>query len=95
MSCLFIEATSSRENQGASFPEGWYDGDMIIIAKVDDQVSNSFSFMSWSTPFTGEVWILIIFTLIFSGWVAYWLEGKSGRKQLAADAPFRGSMICK
>lgn len=68
---------------------------MIIIAKADDEVSDSFSFMSWALPFTGDVWVLMICTLVISGWVAYWLEGKAGRKQLAADAPFRGSMICK
>ena len=68
---------------------------MIIIAKADDEVSDSFSFMSWAQPFTGDVWALMIFTLVISGFVAYWLEGKAGRKQLDEDAPFRGSWICK
>ena len=65
-----------RMSMGVTFPAGWYDGTTIMVAKVDrtddDNKSDSFSFFSWTQPFDLYVWIMIVITLFFSGFV-YWL----------------------
>ena len=71
----------SREALGISFPKGWYDGSIIIIAKQEDNdFLESFSPFSWSRPFTPGVWLLLLITMIVTGYVTMQLDPKAKEK---------------
>jgi hypothetical protein len=63
----------NRISQGIIFPEGWYDSSIIMVAKVAVE-EPVFSIFSWTDPFSWQVWLLTIATIIFSGVIYYFLE---------------------
>ena len=82
--------------RGASFPKYWNDQSLIIIARnSDDDISfgrsSVFRPIAWTQPFTPGVWLMLISTLLFSGLISIFLQGKS-IQQIKDDAPIKGSM---
>ena len=68
-------ALYSREALGVSFPKGWYDGSIIIIAKQEtENYFDTFSPFSWSKPFTPGVWLFLLATMIVTGIVSMRLD---------------------
>ena len=63
----------SRVELGLSFPRGWYDGSIIVVGRKKD-VNNRFSAFSWKGPFSNQVWILLIVTLLVTGILCYVIE---------------------
>jgi hypothetical protein len=69
----------SRIAEGASFPKGWYDSNLIIIAKKDEDTffeGSVFRPFSWGAPFTAGVWVSLFFTLVFTGITFGYIENK-------------------
>jgi len=83
--------TSERSSLGASFPRGWYDASLSIIAKKDIDNSSSFEYFSWAMPFTPVVWIALAATMIISGIICFYLEETRIRKK--ADKQFVSVII--
>jgi len=65
--------TTDRLADGIIFPEKWYDGNFIMIQKMEEE-SDSFQMMSFSTPFTNGVWFLLFATTLISGIVYFSIE---------------------
>jgi hypothetical protein len=63
----------SRVNRGVTFPKGWYDASIIIIAR-EKPTKSQFNTFSWSRPFTTNVWILLGITLFLTAIVSLLLE---------------------
>lgn len=55
---------------GVTFPEGWYDSTIIMVAKTSSS-DPPFELWAWTEPFSRDVWLLIIGTVLFSG-IMYW-----------------------
>jgi len=66
--------TPQRLSLGVSFPRGWYDGSLSIIAKKDKDDISSFNYLSWGMPFTPVVWIALAATMLISGVICFFLE---------------------
>jgi hypothetical protein len=68
--------SSSRVGLGVTFPEGWYDASIIMVAKVNSgnegEEKDQFNLWSFAAPFSKGTWLLIVLTLFFSGLI-YWL----------------------
>ncbi|GFH43974.1 hypothetical protein CTEN210_00448 [Chaetoceros tenuissimus] len=84
--------TPERLTKGAVYPRGWYEGSFIIVTKLQGFFQSEFSAFSWSQPFTTNVWIGIIVTLLVTAFVALIVEGRS-LKDLSKLAPWNGSYI--
>jgi len=65
--------TTKRLADGILFPEGWYDGSLILVRKREE-VDGSFRWHTFLTPFTVGVWCLIFATTAISGVVYYMIE---------------------
>ena len=69
--------TNERMKMGITFPEGFVDVSIVLADKVDDNddESKGFSFLwSWTKPFNGSVWAMIVGTAIVSGLIYGILE---------------------
>lgn len=84
--------TPERLTKGVVYPRGWYEGSFIIVTKVQGFFQSEFSAFSWSQPFTRNVWIGIIVTLLVTAFVAMIVEGRS-LEDLSKLAPWNGSYI--
>jgi len=68
IAATWIVHTSERGALGISYPLGWYDSSLIIIGSKNKRSDTSrFSFKSWTTPFSGGVWLMLIVTLVITG----------------------------
>ena len=68
-----------RIAKGVSFPRGWYNPDVIIIARKDEDTffeHSVFHPFSWSRPFTAGVWLSLLGTLIVTGVLFAYIENK-------------------
>lgn len=65
--------TLSRINRGISFPDGWYDGSVIMVG-IQDTSSSSLNVWSFLEPFTAGVWVMIGVTILISGLIYWWME---------------------
>jgi len=61
----------SRLANGIVFPEGWYDGSLIMVRKVG-KMTDKFHFLSFFKPFSWYVWLVTLLTIFFSA-VFYFL----------------------
>ena len=70
--------TNERMKMGITFPEGFVDASIILADNVDDDDESDekgFSFLwSWTKPFNGAVWAMIVGTAILSGLIYGMLE---------------------
>ena len=66
----------TRIAAGVSFPRGWYNADVIIIARKDESFFEDLRLFSWSRPFTAGVWLSLFGTLIVTGVLFAYLENK-------------------
>jgi len=73
--------THERSAKGVSFPRGWYDASLCIIAKKDEDTSSSFNAFNWGRPFTPAVWISLTVTMLLSGIICFYLEETRLRKK--------------
>mmetsp|Transcript_9718 Transcript_9718/g.14976 ORF Transcript_9718/g.14976 Transcript_9718/m.14976 type:complete len:591 (-) Transcript_9718:22-1794(-) len=67
-----------RRKLGISFPEHWFESDIIMVAKKEkDSKNNKFLYIlfAWSNPFSVGVWIMIGITILLSGFI-YWIMEK-------------------
>lgn len=74
-------STVERSSLGVSFPMGWYDASLTIIAKKDEDDISSFKLTSWMDPFSTNVWITLVATMLISGIICFYLEEKKLRKK--------------
>ena len=59
-------------SQGILFPEGFYDGSLIMVGKTDDfDGTQTFDMYAFMAPFTSEVWWLLLATVFASALVFY------------------------
>ena len=65
--------TIDRVNQGISFPRGWYDSSIILVG-FKPQNQSELNVWSFLEPFSAGVWCLILATVIFSGFIYWWME---------------------
>ena len=86
-------ALHSREALGASFPTGWYDGSIIIVAKQESEnFFDTFSPFSWSKPFTPGVWALLTLTMIVTGIISVHLDPQQRNKKTSVNSSFLSSI---
>lgn len=75
----------ARNALGISFPQGWYDGSIILVTKRPNEDRQKFAAFLWLRPFSDSVWILILLSIVASG-VVYWvlelIDHKSDRARL-------------
>jgi hypothetical protein len=77
ISAAYWQKTLQRMQQGASFPEGWYDATLIMIAVESDEDSgggggaNNLDLWGFLAPFSTSVWIMILVTIVVSA-MTYW-----------------------
>jgi hypothetical protein len=73
ISAAYWQKNLERMHQGASFPEGWYDASLIMIAVDKDEQRGAKNLDLWSflAPFSTLVWVMIVVTILVSA-VAYW-----------------------
>ena len=65
--------TIDRVNQSISFPRGWYDSSIILVG-FKPQNQSELNVWSFLEPFSAGVWCLILATVIFSGFIYWWME---------------------
>jgi len=65
--------TTSRIRQGIDFPEGWYEADIILVGKIVED-DTTFEIDAFLMPFTLELWMMIVITIVVSGLVFHALE---------------------
>jgi hypothetical protein len=63
----------TRVGRGITYPKGWYDASIIIVAKKKSEESG-FKAFSWKEPFSNVVWLLLLVTLFLSAIVVLILE---------------------
>jgi hypothetical protein len=61
-----------------TFPRGFFDASIILVQK-DKMRKESFNILSFMYPFSYEVWLMMLGTLLFSSWCTYVLQKLSGR----------------
>lgn len=65
-----------RRKLGITFPENWYESDIIMVAKRKEKSYENQKFLrilfAWLAPFSIGVWALIAFTILSSGLI-YWM----------------------
>ena len=64
--------SSPRMALGIAFPKGWYDGSIILVQSQAAGRSKFSQMWSFLDPFHYRVWMLILFSIVFTG-VCYWL----------------------
>lgn len=64
--------SSPRMALGIAFPKGWYDGSIILVQSKDAGRSKFSQMWSFLDPFHYRVWMLILFSIVFTG-ICYWL----------------------
>lgn len=75
------DRTVERMDLGITFLEPWLDGSVILIDKEDlsqTETSSSIVYWNWIRPFDSTVWLLILFTTIFSALVYQLIEFLQG-----------------
>lgn len=65
--------TTERLADNMLFPEKWYDGSLIMVRKRPE-VNGSFQLMSFISPFTLGVWLVLLATTLISGLVYYAID---------------------
>jgi Ligand-gated ion channel len=63
-----------RMERGVAFVEPWFDGSVILIEKQRPVNGNTINLLNWLRPFDGQVWMLVLCTIIFSGLVYQCIE---------------------
>jgi hypothetical protein len=73
ISAAYWQKNLERMHQGASFPEGWYDASLIMIAVEKDEQGGAKNLDLWGflAPFSTLVWVMILVTIVVSA-MAYW-----------------------
>jgi len=66
--------TLDRLGTGIAFPEGWYDGSLIMVQKKPDPNDFGYDFWAFISPFTSDVWWMLIGTTVASGLVFAFLD---------------------
>lgn len=67
--------SSERRNLGIDFCDPFYDGDIILVRKVNpEQWNHGIVWLNWIIPFEKEVWWVIIATLFLSGFTYQIIE---------------------
>jgi len=67
-----------RLNKGILFPEGWWEGDTIMIVKTEEK--KSLDFWAFAAPFSGALWILIVCVTLVTGMVYVLLDYLRSRR---------------
>lgn len=68
-----------RMERGVAYMEPWFDGSVILIDKEDPvEEKDRINIFNWLRPFTPNVWILTIATVILSGICHQYLEWING-----------------
>eukprot|EP00521_Asterionellopsis_glacialis_P006377 CAMPEP_0195283808 /NCGR_PEP_ID=MMETSP0707-20130614/2230_1 /TAXON_ID=33640 /ORGANISM="Asterionellopsis glacialis, Strain CCMP134" /LENGTH=540 /DNA_ID=CAMNT_0040343045 /DNA_START=123 /DNA_END=1745 /DNA_ORIENTATION=+ len=78
--------TTARLGDGIVFPEGWYDGSLIMVRKSAGE-ETSFTWTSFLQPFTTAVWFLIGGAVLLTGLAYYavdYIEHMGDTKKLEA-----------
>lgn len=86
--------TFNRISKGAAYPAPWYDNSPIIIEKKYDAStsrSSKFDFFNWNRPFTVDVWLAIVGTIIITGFFLYLIQ--EHLSQTADGATSRGMNV--
>lgn len=65
--------STDRMSRGISFPQGWYDGSVILVTSEGSD-GNKFNLWSFLLPFDATVWVAIGGAIIFSGLSYFFLE---------------------
>ncbi|CAJ1956777.1 unnamed protein product [Cylindrotheca closterium] len=82
-----------RLERGAAFTQEWYDSSIILIGKQAKTVSATTrklsvtDYWNWLKPFSWEVWLTTLATILLSGLVFQileWLNGNRGDRKLLA-----------
>lgn len=76
VSAAYWSKSLQRMDKGVSFPEGWYDGRIIMVGVEGDESAN-LDLWSFLEPFTTGVWVMIIVTIVVSALVYWFLDCKS------------------
>lgn len=77
VSAVYWAKSLQRMDRGVSYPEGWYNGDVIMIGvKKDATGSSNLDLWSFLEPFTTGVWIMILVTILVSALVYWFLDCK-------------------
>ena len=63
-----------RVSIGITGPTGWYDASTVIIGKDDSITSRKVDLFSVFTPFKYDVWIMIVFTVLMSGFIYHFID---------------------
>lgn len=63
--------TEDRTKMGITFTREWYDSSTIMIVKKAESKTYLFGFIR---PFTVEVWIVVVFTIVLTGIVYYIID---------------------
>jgi len=66
--------TPERVALGATFPKGWYDASIIIVGAREGNEQARFAPFNWLEPFTNGVWLMMIVTLVISGFIFFYLD---------------------
>jgi len=81
--------TTGRMRAGVDFPEGWYDGGIIMLQrKKEQETSSTFNPFTWVEPFSPWVWFMIVATIVSSGlvyWILEKIDDRSDRRKLDRD----------
>lgn len=72
LSCNSWSSSIGRINQGVTFLQGWYDGSIILVGK--QETTDKVNVWSFLMPFAWGVWLMMFVTIVFSGFVYYWME---------------------
>lgn len=75
ISAAYWVKSLERMDRGISFPEGWFNGEVIMIG-VEEDGSANLDLWSFLEPFTTGVWIMIIVTIVVSALVYWFLDCK-------------------
>ncbi len=62
---------------GWFFPAGFFNADIIIIQKKHT-AGKDFDLFSWLDPFSGNVWLAMLLTVLFSSTITWLLQKLSG-----------------
>lgn len=83
-----VVKTLDRAASGSSFVEGHIDSSIIMVGMSASE-QPSLSMFSFLAPFTWQVWLMTLLTILLAGGVYQWMEwinGESDRQQLG-DKP--------
>lgn len=75
LSIDYWDKNSERLNKGIAFMEEWFNGNMILIEKIKPVTKDtSVNYLNFMAPFTADVWLVTLMTVILSAIIYQWLE---------------------